>query len=218
MGRAAVAIAPAVAVDHVEREVGAVEVADVDDRIDKRERFADLGADPLGGRGGKRRHAGIGKELAQRGDLRISGAEIVAPLRDTMGLVDHDGPDVRLGEHGEKLRVVQPLRCEVKKLELAASRAQVDLGDLAMVQRAVGGGGFNAACDQGVDLVLHERDQRVDDQGQAVLDCGGCLIAERLSRSRGHDDQGVAVIAGGVEGLHLAGVQAGDAPCVAEPP
>ena len=42
-----------------------------------------------------------------------------------------------------------------------------------------------------IDLVLHQGDQRRDDQRQAVQGQGGQLVAEALSAAGGHDAQAI---------------------------
>ena len=42
-----------------------------------------------------------------------------------------------------------------------------------------------------IDLILHQGDQRRDDQGQTVQGDGGQLVAEALTPAGGHDTQAV---------------------------
>ena len=54
------------------------------------------------GRGGEGEHRSVGQHLAQAAYLEIGGAEVVAPLRDAMGFVDHYQAHVEAAELGGK--------------------------------------------------------------------------------------------------------------------
>ena len=53
--------------------------------------------------------------------------------------------------------------------------------------------GTHSGLQQGVHLILHQRDERRDDDRDAVTQQGGDLVAQRLAAAGGHDHQGVAV-------------------------
>ena len=53
--------------------------------------------------------------------------------------------------------------------------------------------GLDEAPD-GVDLVLHQGDERGDDDGRAFHHQGGQLVAQGLAAARGHQDKGVAAV------------------------
>ena len=74
-----------------------VEAGDEDTRLFQLQAGDDLGARKLVGRGGEgdARHAR--KPLVQHRELDILRPEIVAPLRDTMGFVDHNPSDDEIG-------------------------------------------------------------------------------------------------------------------------
>jgi len=63
---------------------------------------------------------------------------------------------------------------------------------------------------QGLDLVLHERHERRDDDRQVVAQQRRQLVAERLARAGGHDDEHVASGQSGLAGLTLAGPEGGE--------
>jgi hypothetical protein len=48
------------------------------------------------------------------------------------------------------------------------------------------------ACDQGVDLIAHERDERRDDDRRSGQHQCRQLITQRLTRAGRHDGQGIA--------------------------
>ena len=63
-------------------------------------------------------------------------------------------------------------------------------------------------CGELGDLVLHERDERRDDQRGSAARDGGKLVAERLPRPGGHDQQQVAAGDGGAADRFLVGAKA----------
>jgi hypothetical protein len=60
-------------------------------------------------------------------------------------------------------------------------------------------------------LVVHQRDQRTDDQRRSAASDGRKLVAERFSRSGGHDEQSVASVGGGSADSLLIGAEGGKA-------
>jgi hypothetical protein len=52
--------------------------------------------------------------------------------------------------------------------------------------------GAYAERDQLGDLILHQRDERTDDQGHSAPSQARELVAERLPRARRHDEKNVA--------------------------
>ena len=56
-------------------------------------------------------------------------------------------------------------------------------------------------------LVVHEGDERGDDEGGASAGDGGELVAEGFSCSGGHDEQDVAAVGGGAADGFLIGAE-----------
>ena len=56
-------------------------------------------------------------------------------------------------------------------------------------------------------LVVHEGDERGDDEGGAAAGDGGELVAEGLASSGGHDEQDVAAVGGGAADRFLVGAE-----------
>ena len=67
-----------------------------------------------------------------------------------------------------------------------------------------------------LDLVLHERDERRDDEREVVAQQRGELVAERLAGAGGHDHEQVAVSQRGVDRLGLAGPEGAEAEVLAQ--
>ena len=66
---------------------------------------------------------------------------------------------------------------------------------------------MDARCVQPLDLVLHQRDQRRDDERQPRQQQGRDLIAERLARAGWHDGQRVPSGQKGADDLLLPGAE-----------
>jgi hypothetical protein len=146
--------------------------------------------------GGRERHRGHGWELgAEGGELAVFGAEVVAPFGDAVRLVD--------GEklHGPLLQAVdeaverEAFGGDVEQAVLARVEAAVTALRLLGAEGRVHEGGRDAGGAELVDLILHQRDQRRDDDGQAGRGAGesGELETERLPAPVGSTGERVAV-------------------------
>ena len=106
-------------------QVGPVEAGHVHARLAQRELPHDVLPDPLRGRGGERSDRYVGEARAQPMQLAVFRAEIVAPFRDAMRLVDDQRRNAvsRLQPRHDlafEFRLQQPLRRDVQQLQLAA--------------------------------------------------------------------------------------------------
>ena len=100
-------------------------------------------------------------------DPGVIRPEVVAPLGDAMRLVDGQKRRPDSSHRFDKSGASEPLGCDINEVVppvLDLSEPGVLLG---RVERAVEQGGSEPSLDQGVDLVLHQGDERADDQGQA---------------------------------------------------
>ena len=120
----------------------------------------------------------VGKRLAQRPQLPVLRTEVVAPLADAVRLVHgHEGGGGAL-QPFEKAVHDEPLGSQVEQLHAAPHDGAHDRGPLGRSLAAVEHGGWHARLAQAIDLVLHEGDQRRDDDREAAEMGGGCLVAE----------------------------------------
>ena len=131
-------------------------------------------------------------------DLPVFRPEVVAPFGDAVRLVHGVEGDVDLFQEGDVLFLGQGFRRDVQELGDPAQEVLPDLGHL----RAAEGGveevrdavaGFHETPD-GVHLVLHQGDERGDDDGRSFHHQGGELVAQGLSAAGGHEHEGVASV------------------------
>ena len=98
----------------------------------------------------------------------------------------------------------QPLGRDVEQLEAAVAQAVVGRLPLRRSTRAVEARRRDAAGDQAVDLVLHQRDQGRDDEREPVVaDERRHLEAERLAAAGRQHDDAVAPLEHGADGRAL---------------
>ena len=99
----------------------------------------------------------------------------------------------------------QPLRGHVEQLDLTLQDLRLYAPYLPGGQGAVDEPGGDAVGVQGVHLVLHQGDQRRDDQRDAAKDEGRQLVAEGLAAAGGHQRQAVAACQDVSDDLRLLG-------------
>ena len=146
-----------------------------------------VGADARGGGGGERHEGDFGQFLAQRAEGQVVGPELVSPLGDAVRLVHRHEADPEAAEEAREAGQGDALGRDVEQLEVAPERAAPHLAGLLRGHRAVQAAGGDAAGAERVHLVLHQRDQRRDDQRQPVAGERRKLVAERLPAAGGHE-------------------------------
>ena len=208
-------------------DVGPVEAGDVDGGVGEPEPDAHVVA-RLGVGGGGAGHDGdAGEQAAQLPELDVLGPEVVAPLADAVRLVDGEQGDAgraggaarRVGQTAETLEEAlghERLGGDVQEVELAGVQGAQHAARLAGLERRVVGGGADAGRPQRVDLVLHQRDERRDDDARARPHHGGKLVAERLAAAGGHEHERVAAGHEMVDDLLLVLAVLGEAEDVAQ--
>ncbi len=176
----------------------------------------DVVAHVLGGgrRVGVQRHAG--KRVAQGAELAVLGAEVVAPHADAVRLVDGDERQVLLPEEASEAVHHQPLGRDVEDLDVPPLNGIDDVVLLVGRLRAVEPRRGDAALTQRVDLVLHQRDERRDDDGEPGEDESGRLEAEGLAAAGGKDDERVAAVERALHRLALQRAEIAVAPMLAQ--
>jgi hypothetical protein len=143
-----------------------------------------------GGGQGDARHAGIAR--CQRVQLQVFRAEVVAPLRHAMRLVDREQGQLAVVEHVEQPVGQQPLGRDIQQVELARPHRPGDVARFAGRQGRVQRRGADAELAQRLDLVLHQRDQRRHHDAEARPHQRRHLVAQRLAAAGRHQHQRVA--------------------------
>jgi len=107
-----------------------------------------------------------------------------------MRLVDRRHRQIRLREKIERAIGEQSLGRDVEQLQFAVGDAICNALALAWRHRAVDARGGHAVGHERVDLVLHQRDQRRNDEREPIAHERGRLITKRLATAgRQHDDR-----------------------------
>ncbi len=223
-------------VDHGVADVGAVEPGDEDRCVGEPEPGAHVVAGLGVGGGGAGEDGHAREEPAELPELDVLRAEVVAPLAHAVGLVDGEEGDagtvrsrgglLRVGPGG--IRVGQAVQAleeplgherlggDVQQVEAPAVQVAQDGARLVRLQRRVVGGGAYAGRAQGVDLVLHQRDERRDDDAGAGSHERGELVAEGLAAAGGHEHEGVASRDDVLDDILLMRTELGEAEDVAQ--
>ena len=159
--------------------------------------------------GGKRKHL---RPLRQRhgfAETQVIGAKIVPPFGDAMRLVDGEQryPHPRNGFH--ETRAAKALRRDVQQVVDARPARLQPFLLLARRQRTVDVGGGDALRLQSVYLVLHQGDERRNDQRAALPQHRRQLVAQGFAAAGRHDGQNVAPLQhrfdnGGLTGPKIA--------------
>ena len=184
-------------------DVRPVEAGDEDPAAAEVQTLDDLAAGRRVGGGGERQARDLGEALVKDLQLEIVGPEVVPPLRDAVRLVDREEGDPALGQQVEEAGQADALRRRVDEVERALLHGALDRGLLREAHRGVERRGPHAELGQRRHLVLHQRDQRRDDDREAVQAQGRHLVAERLAAAGRHDDQRVLAAEDVVDHLGL---------------
>ncbi len=144
--------------------------------------------------GGRQRQRALGAAgLGEDGQLEVVGTEVVAPLGDTVGLVDREQSDRLTQDRLPEPLVVEALRGRVEKAQLARPDAIHDRAVLLGGERRVEPRGGNAARRELVHLILHQGDEGRHHHGEALQQQGRQLVAQRLAATgREHRRRGAA--------------------------
>jgi hypothetical protein len=190
-------------------DVRAVEGGDEFTGVVELQAVRDLVARLLVGRGRERDARHVGKLLVQDRQADVFRAEIVAPLRDAVRLVDREQRDARIVEQVEAALRHQALGRHVDQVDFAGAHQAFDaqrfLEGLGRIQE----GRAHADFFQRIDLVLHQRDQRRDDHAHALAQQRGDLVAQRLAAAGRHQDQGVAAAGDVIDDVGLLPAEGG---------
>ncbi len=132
--------------------------------------------------------------LAQPRDVEIGRAEVVAPLRDAVCLVDHHERDLHRCQQSGEARRVEAFGSHVDQFDKPLAALLVGVVRLVGRHAAVDAAGRDVAAPQIVGLVLHQRYERSDDHGDAREHQRRHLERERLAAARRQQAYGVAAV------------------------
>ena len=125
-------------------------------------------------------------------EAQVIGAKIVPPFGYAMGFVDREKRHMHARNGIYKPWAAKTFRRDVQQVVVARPACLQTLLLLARRQRAVDVRGGDALGLQGVDLILHQGDERRNDQRAALPEHRRQLVAEGFAAAGGHDRQNVA--------------------------
>ena len=109
-----------------------------------------------------------------------------------MGLVDGEQRDAAAFQQLQAAVGQEPFGRDVQQVELAIQEGLLDIARLTPFLCRVQVGRPHAELGQGVDLVLHQRDEGGHHHPGAFAHQRRHLVAQRFAAARGHQHQGVA--------------------------
>ncbi len=133
-----------------------------------------------------------GKRSRQAGQLAVFRAELVAPLRDAMRLVDREQRELQARQPLHRAVAQQPFGRDVEQVELLLDQVARDAARFGGIELGMQRAGRHAELAQRRDLVVHQRDQRRDDHRGAGPAQRGHLVADALAAAGRHQHQRVA--------------------------
>ena len=118
---------------------------------------------------GQREYAPDIQVACQASDLQVVGAEVVAPLADAMRLVDGQEGDHPAPKRVQKTLVAEAFGGDVQQLKSAGIEIVEDSENFFALEARVQSGGGHIARHQKINLILHQRNQRRNDQGPGAV-------------------------------------------------
>ncbi len=147
-----------------------------------------------GGAGGKSGDGTIRKMHSQPAQLPVFRAKFMAPLGDAVGFINGEESDRDPLQPVNGIGPRQPLRRKIEQTIFALGCLAYDLGLLLTGQRTVQHRSRNSHLRQLRRLVLHQRNQRRDDDCGPSQHHGRQLVAQRLSAPGRHDHTTVTTL------------------------
>ena len=130
-----------------------------------------------------------------------------------MGFVDGKEGDCRLLQQREHARLIEALRGDVQQVQFPAPQCVFDLAGLLGIKGRIKKRSAHAEQAQGINLVLHQCDERRHHHAATLAHQSGDLVAQRFAAAGGHDHHGIVASNEGVDDLVLGwaeGVEAED--------
>ena len=173
-------------------DVGAVEAGDEGLGILQGQPVDDLAAGEIVGGGGERNTRHRRELVCQPAQTDVLGPKVVSPLRDAVRLVNGDQCQLTAMQQRQTSLGQQTLRGHVQQLQFPLAQLTLDVGCLGCRQRGIEVGRCHTQLAQRRHLVLHQRNQRRNDNAHALAHQCRNLIAQRLAAPGGHQHQRVA--------------------------
>ncbi len=155
------------------------------------------------GRGREGRDGRVREFVRDPGKCQVIGPEIVAPFGNAVGFVHGKKRNIQRFEPLDKILRVESLWRDVEQVQFVFSQSGVNFVTFLHRNRAVLRGGPESVCPGGVDLILHQRNERRNHDANAVEEMGGKLIAERFTTARGHDGKDIFSRENGTDNFFL---------------
>ena len=163
-------------------------------------------------RGGHAQHRRPVELVERAPDEEVVGPEVVPPHRDAVHLVDHHEPHADRPERPDERLLPQALGRGVEKARVAGGNRREARRRLFGVERRVDERRRGADLrGQLVDLVLHQRDQRREDERRGRPQHRGELVRQRLAGAGRHDRERVDALERGTDDRLLSGPEAVEA-------
>ena len=130
--------------------------------------------------------------LVQQVQLDVFGPEVVPPLRDAVRLVDGKERNRHPLQQPQEALGQQPLRGHITEVQVAGQQRPLHPRLFIPRQRRVQKGRPHPELPQRVHLILHQGDQRRDDDPGPRPQQRRNLVAQRLAAPGRHQHQGIA--------------------------
>ena len=156
----------------------------------------------------------VAEAVEQGPQQAIVGAEVVAPFADAMRLVDREQGDLGLLEQLREAFAAGAFGGDVEQVELAVAQRVAD-GARILAEAGQRGGADPERLGR-ADLVVHQRDQRRDDDPGAGPRERGQLVGQRLARAGRHHREDVLARHGARDDLFLHPAEVREAEAVVE--
>ena len=152
----------------------------------------------------------VGKDA----ELAVFGAEVVSPLADAVGFVYGKQADFCVVHETQEAFAAQAFGGGIEQFQAACVNFVCKGADGFGRGAAVDGGGADA-CGTGVgNLVVHQGDERGNDNGHAFAHQGWDLVAQGFAAACGHQHQCAFAARHGVHDFGLAAAKIGITECV----
>ena len=197
-------ITASLAMSDAEVQVVACETTDDDGRVAQVQGLDDIVAHDFRGGGGESDEGWVAEILAHTAESQIVRSEVVSPLAQTVRFINGQQAHLTFGKAAHEPLLRKSLGCDVENFQFAALELSHGLAIFLGTQGGVHGGSRDPLGAQGIHLVLHQRDERRNNDGDALPTQGRQLVAERLPAARRHDGQRVPSLHHGMNHLALS--------------